>query len=998
MTDPFGAAGIRSRVLAGWAAAPARLREDANAEEDLALGGYRDRVVVELAQNAADAAARAGVPGRLRLTLTQQPDGSATLVAANTGDPLTPAGVQSLATLRASAKSGSDAGRSVGRFGVGFASVLAVTDEPAVFSRTGGVRFSRSATARAVAELAPLADEVRRRNGHVPALRLPFATDDRPPPGFDTAVVLPLRDPAAVHLVRQELAHVDDVLLLALPALHSIEVDVAGAVTELADVRGRWHVASREGSWTRADRAELFADRPTEEGHQSGWQVLWALPHTRSAPLPGTVHAPTATDEPQSLPALLIASFPLDPTRRHVAPGGLTDRLVGECAATYAALLEQRAAAGDDVMSLVPTGLAAGALDAALREAVLDRLPDVRLLPSVEHPGELLRPREAVVLDVPDDPGALAVLAPLVAGLVAAPRRDAAALAALQVGRLALPDVVDALPAAGEPEAWRVRYAGLAALADDANAREVLGSLPVPLADGRVVRGARGTLLASDDTLPVEALVTLSGVGVRLVHPSAAHPLLLRLGSVPATARAVLEHPAVRAAVEARLDDDGADDLAAEAGADELATAVLSLVAVALGDAAVVPGRWADGALSWLADLVLMDDEGEPAPAGGLALPGSPAAALLDRREVSLLDEDVAAAWPRKVLVAVGVLEDLGTARANDVDLDDLPDALAGLADVELWADDVGEGFADELVAIRDLDVVRAGSWPEALQHIGSVPALRRALVEMVRVTGRDGVRSVPSYAAWWLRRRLGTAGLLDPAAGGSLRGLLDDAPPWVQGLDAGVGAALGLVSDLGAGGAGLATLVLQRLTDPGRDIDVATCLQAWALVAAHAGDLDVVPTRMVRVLGGAGTQVVPAAQAVVPDDPRWLQRGDLGGFVVVAAQHSAAVADLLDLPLASELAAGSVLGSGVVVDVPWGVRRVVPQAPQVWREYDELLVDGQEVDWWADTADVYAATTDGLARALAFAAGDWSARYAIASVLAEPGDAVRLLIEDAAG
>ena len=56
-------------MLAAWAASPARFREDANAEQDLALGGYRDRLLVELAQNAADAAARAGVPGRLRLTL-----------------------------------------------------------------------------------------------------------------------------------------------------------------------------------------------------------------------------------------------------------------------------------------------------------------------------------------------------------------------------------------------------------------------------------------------------------------------------------------------------------------------------------------------------------------------------------------------------------------------------------------------------------------------------------------------------------------------------------------------------------------------------------------------------------------------------------------------------------------------------------------------------------------------------------------------------------------
>ncbi|MYY79989.1 hypothetical protein GT044_01615, partial [Streptomyces sp. SID335] len=68
-TDPFGTARLRRGVLDAWAAAPARFREDANAEEDLALGGYRDRLVVELAQNASDAAARAGVPGRLALTL-----------------------------------------------------------------------------------------------------------------------------------------------------------------------------------------------------------------------------------------------------------------------------------------------------------------------------------------------------------------------------------------------------------------------------------------------------------------------------------------------------------------------------------------------------------------------------------------------------------------------------------------------------------------------------------------------------------------------------------------------------------------------------------------------------------------------------------------------------------------------------------------------------------------------------------------------------------------
>ena len=135
--DPFGTAALRSRVLAAWAASPARFREDANAEEDLARGGHRDRLIIELAQNAADAAARAGVPGRLLLRL-EPGQGAGSLLAANTGEPLDSSGVAALSTLRASAKrADADA---VGRFGVGFAAVLSVTDEPRIMSRTGAVR------------------------------------------------------------------------------------------------------------------------------------------------------------------------------------------------------------------------------------------------------------------------------------------------------------------------------------------------------------------------------------------------------------------------------------------------------------------------------------------------------------------------------------------------------------------------------------------------------------------------------------------------------------------------------------------------------------------------------------------------------------------------------------------------------------------------------------------------------------------------------------------
>jgi hypothetical protein len=216
--DPFGTADLRSAVLDTWQRSPARLREDANAEESLALVGYAGRVVVELAANAADAAIEAAVPGRLRFSLVGDE-----LRIANTGAPLTAAGVAALASLRASAKRSEPGG--VGHFGVGFTAVLAVSDRPSVISATGAVRFSGPDTVAAIAAIGStqLDAEVTAREGHVPVLRLPWPVADHPAPpgGFATEVRLPLRpgiDAAEV------LAGIGDYLLLALPGLETIEL------------------------------------------------------------------------------------------------------------------------------------------------------------------------------------------------------------------------------------------------------------------------------------------------------------------------------------------------------------------------------------------------------------------------------------------------------------------------------------------------------------------------------------------------------------------------------------------------------------------------------------------------------------------------------------------------------------------------------------------------------------------------------------------------------
>ncbi|MBV8995213.1 MAG: hypothetical protein JO287_16285, partial [Pseudonocardiales bacterium] len=297
---------LREGVLAAWRGSPTRFREDANAEAELALLGYADRLLVELAQNAADAAQRAGIPGYLRVSVE-----GGELRAANTGAPLDAAGVAALAALRASAKRSGD---SVGRFGVGFAAVLAVTDAPRVISRSGGVQFCAERTAAVVAGDPALGAELARRGGRPPVLRLAWPVTADPPAGFDTEVQLPLRagiDPDA--LLATWAGEAAD-LLLALPWLHRIDVgdrvlrregrddDDTVDVYDGSQVR-RWRVVRRTGSLPAAALAGLGPEARTQ------WSLCWALPvDARGTPLPLTgevLHAPTPTAERLTLPARL---------------------------------------------------------------------------------------------------------------------------------------------------------------------------------------------------------------------------------------------------------------------------------------------------------------------------------------------------------------------------------------------------------------------------------------------------------------------------------------------------------------------------------------------------------------------------------------------------------------------------------------------------------------------------------------------------------------------
>ncbi|MDQ8704662.1 molecular chaperone Hsp90 [Streptomyces sp. LHD-70] len=1019
--DPFGTVGLRRAVLDAWAAAPARFREDANAEEDLALGGYRDRLVVELAQNAADAAARAKVPGRLRLTLR---DG--VLAAANTGAPLDAAGVESLSTLRASSKRDSGGSATVGRFGVGFAAVLAVSDEPAVVGRSGGIRWSlaeaRELTAAVAAERSPeLGEEIRRRDGHVPLLRLPFAAEGSAPDTYDTVVILPLRDAAAEALVERLLEGVDDALLLALPGLTEVSIengdrtrtltrDHDGPYARIADsVHGttRWRTVERNG---RLD-GELLRDRPTEERARPQWSVTWAVPvdgegapqRPRTAPV---VHAPTPSDEALGVPALLIGSFPLDTTRRHAAPGPLTDFLVARAAEAYAQLLAEWRPLTTGIIDLVPGALGAAALDGALRTAVLELLPRTAFLapaapPDEDEEGEegkpaALRPFEAEVVEGAGDE-TVRVLAEVLPTLLPAGLERRVELRTLGVARLPLQDAVDRLAGLERGPGWWWRlYESLAGVDPDR-----LSGLPVPLADGRTAIGPRHLLLPGPDT--PEGLARL---GLKVAHSEAAHPLLEKLGALPATPRAVLTTPQVRAAVAASLDDDIWDEDALDN--DELAEIVLALVR----DAGLEPGDE-----PWLGALALTDDEGEPAPAGELVLPGSDFAAVMREGELALVEQELADRWGGPPLAACGVLAGFTLVRATDVVLD--PDELepregdfaepddAGLLDaVDVWCEDVLDQLPDtpvppvatELVAVRDLDLVDDDRWPQALALLAQ-PPLRDALTQPVRVLLPDGTtESVRPYTAWWLRghpvldgRR--PAGLRAAGADPLLAGLYEEAD--ASGFeDEQVLRALGVRTSVAAllDEPGGAAELLDRLADPDLAVSAAQLHALYGALAELDPEQVTLPEELRAVVDGRVT-VVDAADAVVADAPDLLPLTAGLALLPVAPARAADLAELLQVRRLSVEVAAEVPDEGVEHAVQDAVRTLLGAAtPASYREHEELLVGGVELDW-RRTPDgtVHAATLEGVAAGLAWAARQWPRRFEVAVLLEDPSRTTEL-------
>jgi superfamily II DNA or RNA helicase len=339
-----------------------RIKQDANIEMETLAGGYSYRQVLELVQNGADAileAFQAGSgKGRILVRLDEN-----YLSVANTGAPLSPEGLIALLTSHNSPKRNNQ----IGRFGLGFKSLLKLDGRILLFSKNGGVIEFNPARCR---------EEIRKE------LQLPA---DTPAPGLRLAwplekeniapEVVSLWDECAwaetlvcaefggksrakTHeMLQGEMAEFRPEFLLFSPASMEIEmqananapeklsVEKSGSAMQLT-VGGQtenWHVVTRDIRITD----EAAKEDATHVHHRETVPLSWAFPLDARRQEAGRFWAFFPTSAETKIAGILNAPWKLNSDRTAPITGAWNTALMQEAAGLIVETLPQLVTAED---------------------------------------------------------------------------------------------------------------------------------------------------------------------------------------------------------------------------------------------------------------------------------------------------------------------------------------------------------------------------------------------------------------------------------------------------------------------------------------------------------------------------------------------------------------------------------------------------------------------------------------------------------------------------
>ena len=369
------------KTLDAYRAQPELIARDASEEHDTAHGGYAHRQLFELAQNSADALRGAPKGTSILVRLTE-----GFLYCADNGNP-----VDGLVFAGMSSKRDTGA---TGGLGLGFTSVLGVSDAPEFYSRPGSFRFDAGRAAKRIAEVAPAE--------RYPALRLPEPIDPHEARDGDeelrelmswatNIVRLPLK-PGAHKDLEAQIASFPPEFLLLVDRVRYLTLDKAEAAREfvLEKRRGALRLDTGEGlsRWRRFETthrlsAEARGDRPLHDD-SGDVPIRWAVPLDRLDE-PGQFWAffPTGTASPVA--GILNAPWKTGEGRLNLLPGPYNDELIDAAAGMIAENLHKLATADGSAQhpDVLPRGERSG--DAGhsvrLRKRLLSRLKERRIVP-----------------------------------------------------------------------------------------------------------------------------------------------------------------------------------------------------------------------------------------------------------------------------------------------------------------------------------------------------------------------------------------------------------------------------------------------------------------------------------------------------------------------------------------------------------------------------------------------------------------------------------------
>ena len=341
------------KTLRAYREQPRLVTEHANHEHDTAHGGYAHRQLFELVQNSADALANAPDGRGILVRLTE-----GYLYCADDGKAIDEPGIQALMFSHISSKRNTS---EIGRFGLGFKSVLGVTDAPEFYSRPGSFRFDKQRAAKRISMVA--------RAERYPVLRLPIPVDPREAPEDDehlrelmtwatNIVRLPLKPGAGEDLARQIqdfppefLLFVEHVRFLSLEhGERSRDFVLQRANGELrldtGDKSLRWKCFKK----THHLSAEALEDRRSLD--DSGDVPIWWAAPLDTLNDPGYYWHFFPTKTASLLAGILNAPWKTNEDRQNLLPGPYNDELIDAAARLVTEHLSELATERDPALHL----------------------------------------------------------------------------------------------------------------------------------------------------------------------------------------------------------------------------------------------------------------------------------------------------------------------------------------------------------------------------------------------------------------------------------------------------------------------------------------------------------------------------------------------------------------------------------------------------------------------------------------------------------------------